>query len=502
MMNNVISAFTLPFFQVEGRLYTVGGMEFESLIDLVNYYMKHPLYRKIKLLHPISREAVKRMGDLSLSDGGTDNGHESYMNPSTLENQQITVKALYDYKAQHDDELSFCKHAIITNVDKKDQMWWQGDYGGKKQLYFPANYVVEINVTNNFGDADATSSENLMLGNLQKGSLDVHGAVVDVITGNGELEWILRIQNPTMPNCFEVGVQTKEEAIEWMDAIKAAAQNASAMEDQRKKLERHSRVAKEISDLIIYCRSVPFKNAAWQFYEMSSFPETKAEKLFLQQDSKLFLHYHRNQISRVYPKGQRLDSSNYTPTAFWNVGCQMVALNYQTPDKPMQLNQAKFRDNGGCGYVLKPDFLFRDDYDLTDAEPSLAGVKGRSLRVQIIGARHLGKNGRNIANPLVEIEVIGMPYDQGTKHKTCSVSDNGFNPLWNESCEFHVKNPDLSMLRFEVQDEDMFGENNFLGQAVFPLRCIRMGYRSVPLKNKYSEDLELAALLVHVAYVN
>lgn len=49
-------------------------------------------------------------------------------------------------------------------------------------------------------------------------------------------------------------------------------------------------------------------------------------------------------------------------------------------------------------------------------------------------------------------------------------ADNGFNPFWKEVCEFKVTNPDLAMLRFEVQDEDMFGEPNFIGQAVFPVR--------------------------------
>ena len=34
-----------------------------------------------------------------------------------------------------------------------------------------------------------------------------------------------------------------------------------------------------------------------------------------------------------------------------------VALNYQTPDESMMLNKGRFRDNGGCGYVLKPSFL-------------------------------------------------------------------------------------------------------------------------------------------------
>ncbi|KFW94308.1 1-phosphatidylinositol 4,5-bisphosphate phosphodiesterase gamma-1, partial [Phalacrocorax carbo] len=56
----------------------------------------------------------------------------------------VAVKALYDYKAQREDELSFCKQAIIHNVDKQDGGWWRGDYGGKKQLWFPANYVEEI----------------------------------------------------------------------------------------------------------------------------------------------------------------------------------------------------------------------------------------------------------------------------------------------------------------------------------------------------------------------
>jgi len=37
----------------------------------------------------------------------------------------------------------------------------------------------------------------------------------------------------------------------------------------------------------------------------------------------------------MYPKGQRIDSSNYNPIQFWNSACQMVALNYQTAGKGM-----------------------------------------------------------------------------------------------------------------------------------------------------------------------
>ncbi len=34
------------------------------------------------------------------------------------------------------------------------------------------------------------------------------------------------------------------------------------------------------------------------------------------------------------------------------------------------------------------------------------------------------------------------------------------------------------------------------------MSCVLAGYRSVPLKNSYSEELELASLLVHIEIVN
>ena len=42
------------------------------------------------------------------------------------------------------------------------------------------------------------------------------------------------------------------------------------------------------------------------------------------------LRYTRCKLLRCYPNNLRVDSSNYDPMALWNVGVQMVALNYQT----------------------------------------------------------------------------------------------------------------------------------------------------------------------------
>lgn len=73
------------------------------------------------------------------------------MDPTAFDSK-VCVKALYDYKARRDDELTLVKHAIITNVNKQSSSWWRGDYGGKKQHWFPANYVEEIESQENQSD--------------------------------------------------------------------------------------------------------------------------------------------------------------------------------------------------------------------------------------------------------------------------------------------------------------------------------------------------------------
>ena len=72
------------------------------------------------------------------------------------------------------------------------------------------------------------------------------------------------------------------------------------------------RIARELSNLVIYCRSVVFnsdrayKREGRNHTEMSSFPEVKAEKVMVAggdaEAARTFLWYHSAQLSRVYPK--------------------------------------------------------------------------------------------------------------------------------------------------------------------------------------------------------
>ncbi|PWA00286.1 hypothetical protein BB558_003671 [Smittium angustum] len=52
-----------------------------------------------------------------------------------------------------------------------------------------------------------------------------------------------------------------------------------------------------------------------------------------------------------------INSTNFNPVPFWDSGVQMVALNYQTFDKNMQIHDAFFGMSYGTGYVLKPPHL-------------------------------------------------------------------------------------------------------------------------------------------------
>ena len=47
----------------EGRIFQIGGLEFENLVKLVEHYEKRPLYRKMKLRYPIDAETVKKYRD-------------------------------------------------------------------------------------------------------------------------------------------------------------------------------------------------------------------------------------------------------------------------------------------------------------------------------------------------------------------------------------------------------------------------------------------------------
>jgi len=60
-----------------------------------------------------------------------------------------------------------------------------------------------------------------------------------------------------------------------------------------------------------------------------------------------------------------------------------VALNYQTEGSETYLNQCRFMDNGGCGYVLKPKCLLEGDFNPKDVNESSQFVEPTELEIRV-----------------------------------------------------------------------------------------------------------------------
>ncbi|XP_054114681.1 1-phosphatidylinositol 4,5-bisphosphate phosphodiesterase eta-2 isoform X14 [Callithrix jacchus] len=259
-------------------------------------------------------------------------------------------------------------------------------------------------------------------------------------------------------------------------------------------------LSRALSDLVKYTKSVATHDIeveAASSWQVSSFSETKAQQI-LQQKPVQYLRFNQQQLSRIYPSSYRVDSSNYNPQPFWNAGCQMVALNYQSEGRMLQLNRAKFSANGGCGYVLKPECMCQGMFNPNSEDP-LPGQLKKQLVLRIISGQQLPKprdsmlgDRGEIIDPFVEVEVIGLPVDC-SREQTRVVDDNGFNPTWEETLVFTVHMPEIALVRFLVWDHDPIGRD-FIGQRTLAFSSMMPGYRHV-----YLEGMEEASIFVHVA---
>ncbi|XP_068432820.1 1-phosphatidylinositol 4,5-bisphosphate phosphodiesterase beta-4-like isoform X1 [Clinocottus analis] len=229
-------------------------------------------------------------------------------------------------------------------------------------------------------------------------------------------------------------------------------------------------------------------------HNMSSFNESVGLG-YLKTNAIEFVNYNKRQMSRIYPKGGRVDSSNYMPQIFWNAGCQMVSLNFQTPDLAMQLNQGKFEYNGSCGYLLKPDFMRRSDRMFDPfSETPVDGVIAATCSVQVFSGQFLSD--KKIGT-YVEVDMYGLPTDTIRKEfRTRMVMNNGLNPAYNEEPFVFRKVilPDLAVLRIGVYDDN----NKLIGQRLLPLDGLQAGYRHISLRNEGNKPLSLPTIFCQI----
>ncbi|XP_015727715.1 1-phosphatidylinositol 4,5-bisphosphate phosphodiesterase eta-1 isoform X5 [Coturnix japonica] len=275
---------------------------------------------------------------------------------------------------------------------------------------------------------------------------------------------------------------------------KEAGQLHSRLTRRRKTVK----LCRALSDLVVYTNSVAAQDIVddGSTGNVLSFSETRAHQA-VQQKAEQFMLYNQKQLTRVYPSAYRIDSSNFNPLPYWNVGCQLVALNYQSEGRMMQLNEAKFRVNGNCGYVLKPQQMCKGSFNPYSSDPLPASPK-KQLILKIISGQQLPKppdsmlgDRGEIIDPFVEVEIIGLPVDC-CKDQTRVVDDNGFNPVWEETLTFTIHMPEIALVRFLVWDHDPIGRD-FVGQRTLAFSSLVPGYRHV-----YLEGLTEASIFVHI----
>lgn len=255
-----------------------------------------------------------------------------------------------------------------------------------------------------------------------------------------------------------------------------------------------------LSKLVNYTQPVKFEGfdvaKVNEFhFHMSSFNESVALN-HLKQGATEFVNYNKRQMSRIYPRGGRVDSSNYMPQIFWNAGCQMVALNFQTPDLAMQLNQGKFEYNNNCGYLLKPDFMRRSDriFDPFSESP-VDGVIAAHCSVQVISGQFLSDKK---VGTYVEVDMYGLPTDTIRKEfRTRTVPNNGLNPVYYaDPFVFRkVVLPDLAVFRIAVYEET----GKLIGQRILPLDGLQAGYRHISLRTEGNFPLSLPTVFCRIS---
>uniref|UniRef100_A0A8D2HY37 1-phosphatidylinositol 4,5-bisphosphate phosphodiesterase n=1 Tax=Urocitellus parryii TaxID=9999 RepID=A0A8D2HY37_UROPR len=294
--------------------------------------------------------------------------------------------------------------------------------------------------------------------------------------------------------------ELEEEEVE----VEEEEESGSLDEEEMKKMQSDEGTAglevtayEEMSSLVNYIQ--PTKFISFEFsaqknrsYVISSFTELKAYEL-LSKASVQFVDYNKRQMSRIYPKGTRMDSSNYMPQMFWNAGCQMVALNFQTMDLPMQQNMALFEFNGQSGYLLKHEFMRRLDKQFNPfSVDRIDVVVATTLSITVISGQFLSERS---VRTYVEVELFGLPGDPKRRYRTkLSPSPNSINPVWKEEPFVFEKilMPELASLRVAVMEEG----NKFLGHRIIPINALNSGYHHLCLHSESNMPLTMPALFI------
>lgn len=249
-------------------------------------------------------------------------------------------------------------------------------------------------------------------------------------------------------------------------------------------------LAELMSSLIVYCKSRPYKpdNRTIICSEMHSFNENSAIELGDSSPLKI-LTLSQQKLLRSYPRGTRVESSNYNPMLMWQIGIQMAAINIQKPDFGTHINTGYFKKSNGTGYILKPSVMIKR---ASQYHPKMTNsISSQKVTVDIICGQFVDPEMFGGFPIFVEIQTVGI--DASNTTFSTEITANTFNPVWHEKCHtVDIVMPSLCLLYFKVYAVGRI--NKLVYQNCFPVDLLRPGVRYVPMKtitgtNKHENGL-------------
>eukprot|EP00298_Acanthocystis_sp_HF-20_P014916 c20955_g1_i2.p1 GENE.c20955_g1_i2~~c20955_g1_i2.p1 ORF type:complete len:950 (-),score=393.39 c20955_g1_i2:52-2901(-) len=193
----------------------------------------------------------------------------------------------------------------------------------------------------------------------------------------------------------------------------------------------------------------------------------------LQLNIKETIKYTQTHLLRTYPSGMRLDSSNYDPAIAWSFGAQIAALNWQTAGPPMWVHKAMFENNGGCGYIKKPDWMLQENVAIPYESPEPKYI----LRLKILSVRYM--NRKKIREHTVHIDIYGAPQDcYSEKTNSIRAFDCG---TWDREFIAPLRCPEIAVLLLTLTSGR---QEKHAGHAAICLNNLNQGQFRVPLINQ------------------
>ena len=293
--------------------------------------------------------------------------------------------------------------------------------------------------------------------------------------------------------------------------------------------KKQSKIVPELGELAVYCVGLKFHSFedpdCKMFNHILSFVESTFDRNNRTRDLKRAMYRHNMRyLMRVYPNQMRIASTNMNPLSCWRKGVQMAALNWQTYDLGMQINQAMF--DGGTdqsGYVLKPR-EFREFQVLPGQWEGKRERKNVSFTIDVVSAQQLMRPfnfaEKRSLDPFVEVEVFvpderkpkpqngarpeQLPPPMPLVYRTAIVRENGFNPVFNQPCRFELttKYPDLVFVRWSVKlatENGKYNNANTMATFTAKLNSLKEGYRTIPLFDNNADQYLFSTLFCRIS---